>query len=80
MHGINDFRQTEIHTAELLVPEPSAFEMEMASEEQKRQKSLPIDQIPAELIKKGLEKFILKSIKLLILSGIRRNCLMSGRS
>ena len=26
----NDVKQTEIHTAELLVPEPSAFEAEMA--------------------------------------------------
>ena len=25
-HGVNDVRQTEIHTAEPLVPEPSAFE------------------------------------------------------
>jgi len=27
---LNDVRQTEIHTAEPLVPEPSAFEVEMA--------------------------------------------------
>jgi len=26
--GVNDVRQTEIHTAEPLVPEPSAFELE----------------------------------------------------
>jgi len=26
VYGVNDVRQTEIHTAELLVPEPSAFE------------------------------------------------------
>jgi len=26
VHGINDVRQAEIHTAESLVPEPSAFE------------------------------------------------------
>jgi hypothetical protein len=30
VHGVNDVRQTEIHTAEPLVPEPSAFEVEMA--------------------------------------------------
>jgi hypothetical protein len=27
VHGGNDFRQIEIHTAEPLVPEPSDFEM-----------------------------------------------------
>jgi len=35
-HGVNDVRQTEIHTAEPLVPEPTAFELEMAIEELKR--------------------------------------------
>jgi len=28
VHGVNDVRQTEIHTAEPLVPEPSASEVE----------------------------------------------------
>jgi len=27
VRGVNDVRQTEIHTAEPLVPEPSAFEI-----------------------------------------------------
>jgi hypothetical protein len=31
-------------------------------------------------LKQGVEQFALKSINLLILFGIRRNCLMSGRS
>jgi len=31
-YGVNDVRQTEIHTAEPLVPEPSAFEVELATE------------------------------------------------
>jgi len=30
VHGVDDVRQAEIHTAEPLVPEPSAFEVEMA--------------------------------------------------
>ena len=30
VHGVNDVRQTEIHTAEPLVPEPSAFDFELA--------------------------------------------------
>ena len=32
VHGVNDVRQAEIHTAEPLVPEPSAFEVELAIE------------------------------------------------
>jgi hypothetical protein len=28
LHGVDDVRQTEIHTAEPIVPEPSAFEFE----------------------------------------------------
>jgi hypothetical protein len=51
IHGVNDVRQIEVHTAEPLVPEPSAFEVEMAIEKLKRHKSPGIDQIPAELIK-----------------------------
>jgi hypothetical protein len=38
VHGVNDVMQTKIHTAEPLVPEPSASD---------------IDQIPAELFKAG---------------------------
>jgi hypothetical protein len=50
IHGINDVWQTKIHTAEPLVPEPSAFEFEMAIEKLKGHKTLGIDQIPAEFI------------------------------
>ena len=39
VHGVNDHRQTKIHTAELLVAESSAFEVEMAVEKPKRQKN-----------------------------------------
>jgi len=53
VHGVNDIRHTEIHTAESLVPEPSAFEVELAIEKLKSHKSPGIDQIPAELIKAG---------------------------
>ena len=51
MHGVIDGRQTEIHTTEPLLPEPSAFEFELAFEKQKSHKSPGIDQIPAELFK-----------------------------
>ena len=53
VHGVNDVRQTEIHTAEPLVPEPSAFEVDLAIEKIKSHKSPGVDQIPAELIKAG---------------------------
>ena len=51
IHEVKDVRQAEIHIVEPLVPEPSAFEVELAIEKQK--KSPGIDQIPAELIKAG---------------------------
>ena len=53
VHGVSEVRQAEIHTAEPLVPEPSAFEIELATEKLKCHKSPGIDQIPAELIKAG---------------------------
>ena len=53
VHGVHDVRQTETHTAEPLVPEPSAFEVDLAIEKLKSNKSPGIDQIPAELIKEG---------------------------
>jgi len=39
IHGIIEVRQTEIHTAEPLVHEPSVFEFEMTIEKLKGQKS-----------------------------------------
>jgi hypothetical protein len=53
VYAVNDVRQTEIHAAEPLVPELSAFEVEMAIEKLKRRKSPGTDQIPSELIKAG---------------------------
>jgi len=35
-HGVNDVSQTKLHTAEPLVSEPSAFEVELAIEKLKR--------------------------------------------
>jgi hypothetical protein len=46
-HGDNDVWQTEIHAEEPLLPEPNAFEVEMAIEKLKRHKSPGIDQIKA---------------------------------
>ena len=38
VHGVNDIKYTDIHTAELLVPEPSAPEVELAIEKLKSHK------------------------------------------
>jgi len=53
VHRVKDVRQAEIHTAEPLVPEPSASEFELAIDKIKNHKSPGIDEIPAELIKAG---------------------------
>jgi hypothetical protein len=53
VHGVNNVRQTEIHTEESLVPERSPFEIKLAIEKLKSHKSPGIDQIPTELIKPG---------------------------
>jgi hypothetical protein len=51
--GVNDVRQSEIPTAEPLVPEPSASEVEMPVVKLKRHQSPGTEQIPTELIKAG---------------------------
>ena len=35
VHGVSDVRQAQLHTAESLVPEPSALEVELAIEKLK---------------------------------------------
>jgi hypothetical protein len=80
VHGGNDVRQTEIHTAEPLVPEPSSSEVEIAIGKLKRYKSPGIDQIPAELIQAGGIHYVLRSTNLLIVFGIRKNCQSIGRN
>ena len=64
VHGVKDVRQAEIHTAEPLVPEPSAAEFELAIDKLKSHKSPGNDNIPAELIKAGGRKFCLEIHKL----------------
>jgi hypothetical protein len=77
-HGIN-VRQTEMHTAETLVPEPSPFEGEIAIEKLKRYRSPGTDHISTELIQAGSNKYILRSTDLLFVFGIRKKCHSSGR-
>jgi hypothetical protein len=47
---VGDVRQTEMHSAEPFVPQPSASEAEVAIAEIKRYKSPGVYQIPAEMI------------------------------
>ena len=54
VYGINNVRQTEIPTTELLVLEPSALEVEMDTEKLKRHKSPSTVQIPAKMIQEGV--------------------------
>ena len=65
VHGVKDVGQAEIHTAEPLVHEPSASEVELAIDKLKSHKSPGIDQIPAELIKAGGKKICLEIHKLI---------------
>jgi len=53
VRGVNDVRQTETHTADLLVSQPSASDVEMDTEKLRRHKSSGNAEIPAELIKAG---------------------------
>jgi hypothetical protein len=76
VHTVSDFRQIEIHRAESLVPGPSP-ELEIAIAKLKKCKSPGSDQIPAV---KEVKHYCLRSINSLILCGVMKNCLISGRS
>jgi len=62
-------RQTAIHTAQSLVPETSAFEVEMTIKNLKRHKSLDIVKVQQNLLKQQVWELILRSVNLLILFG-----------
>jgi hypothetical protein len=79
--GVNDVSQTEIHTSEPVVPEPSAFEVDMAIEKLKKDTNHRIlIKFQQNCLKQEVGQFGPRSINLLILFGIRRDCLSSGRS
>ena len=64
VHGVKDVGRAEVHTAELLIPKPSAAEFELAVDKLKSHKAPGIDQIPAELIKSGGRTICLEIDKL----------------
>jgi len=78
VHGVKDVGRAEMHTAEPLVPEPSASEVELAIDKLKSHKSPGVDQILAELIKAGGRTICLEIHKLLF--GGRRNYQKIGRT
>ena len=80
VHGVNEIGQAETHTAELLVPETSVFEVELDIEKLKNHKSPDTDQIPAEFIQAGGSKLEMRFINLLFRFGIRRECQKCGRN
>jgi hypothetical protein len=57
VHGVHDVIQMYIHTAELLVPEPSLVEVKISIRKLKSYESPGTDNIPTELIKAGGEIF-----------------------
>jgi len=65
VHWVKDVGRSEIHTAESLVPEPSAAEFELAIDKLKSHRSPGINQILAELIKAGCRKICLEIHKLI---------------
>jgi hypothetical protein len=72
VHNISKVRQIEIHMAEPLAPGPAHLEVEIPIAMLKKYKFPGSDQILADLIQAGGE--------ILILFGIRKSCLISGRS
>jgi hypothetical protein len=74
VHNFSDVRQIEVYTAE---PGPSCLEVKIAIANLKTYKSPGSDEIPAELTEAASEHYCLRSTNLLILFGIRKNCLIS---
>ena len=80
VHEVKDIRQAEIHTVEPLVPEPSAFEVELAIEKLKNYRSPGTDQIPAKLIKAGGKTICCEIHKLIISVWNKEELPDNGRS
>jgi hypothetical protein len=80
MHNASDVRKKKVHTAEPLVPCPSRLQVEIAFAKTKKYKSPCSDQFPAELIQARGEISGLRSTNSLILFGMGKTSLISGRS
>jgi hypothetical protein len=80
LHGVGGVRQTEMHTAEPFLPQPSASEVEVAIWKLKKYKSPGVGQIPTELFQAGGETLPSKIHKLIKLIRKKKKCLTSGKS
>jgi hypothetical protein len=80
VNRVSGVRQIKIHTAEPLVPDPTPFEAEIATAKLERCKAKDSNQITAELFQTRGETLRSEIHKLIILFGIRKNCLISGMS
>jgi hypothetical protein len=69
---ISDVRQIEIRTAELLVPDPSPFEIESATAKLEKYNLPGSDQILVEKIQAEAKYYDLRSINSLIPFGVRK--------
>jgi len=58
VHGVNDVRQTEIHTAEPRVTETSAFEVDLAIENLKFTNHQVLIKSLQNVLKQGLENLL----------------------
>jgi hypothetical protein len=65
VHNVSYVRQTEVLTAEPLVPGPCRLEVEIAITKLKKYKSTGSDQIPAELIQAGGKMLLFAMHKLI---------------
>jgi hypothetical protein len=74
VHGVDDVRQTEMHTAEPLISEPSCCAFEIAIGKLKWYKSAGINQIREIWFKQDVIHLVLRFTNPLILFGIMNNC------
>ena len=77
VHGVKDVRQTAIHTAEPLVTEPSVLVLRCLLKRLKTNHQVLIKSQENRL-QPGVEQFEIRSVNLLILFVIKRNCLSCG--
>ena len=80
IHGVNDVKQLQKQTGEPLVPKLSAFEVQMAIGRLNGTNHQVSVKSQQNRLNQGVQQCALRYIHLLILFGIRRNCLRSGMS
>jgi hypothetical protein len=81
VHNVSDVRYIEVHTADALVPGPSFLEVEIAVAKLKKYRLPGSDEILQKLFKQEVKHYCLVgTINSLVLFGIWKNFLISGRS